>query len=252
MKNINRRKALKIGGAAFSGSILPIHVHSNQVVSTKKKLKVLVTGAHPDDPETGCGGTIAKYTAAGHEVILLYLTKGEAGIEGVSQEDAALIRTGEAEEANAILKTKPFFLGQIDGSTEITKRWYEEMKKFLNTQSPDIIFTHWPIDTHRDHRICSVLVYDAWFNSGRIASLYYYEVMTGIQSQNFHPTDYVDISQTVETKWKSCFIHKSQKIEETYSQDHGKMELFRGLEFGCPYAEAFIRHQQSPVGYLPG
>lgn len=251
MKKINRRKALKIGVAVFSGSMLPMDVRPHQVYPRRKKLKILVTGAHPDDPETGCGGTIAKYIAEGHDVTLLYLTKGEAGIEGVNHEDAAMIRTREAEEANVILKTKPFFFGQIDGSTEITHRSYEEMNRFLNSQSPDIIFTHWPIDTHRDHRICSILVYDAWLNSGQVASLYYYEVMSGIQSQNFHPTDYVNISQVIETKWKSCFIHKSQKIEETYGHDHGKMELFRGLEFGCQYAEGFIRHQQSPIGHLP-
>jgi len=251
MKRINRRKALKIGSAVFSGSVLTVKANSNLVYQPEQKLKILVTGAHPDDPETGCGGTIARYVAMGHEVNLLYLTKGEAGIEGVSHQKAAMIRSQEAEAANRILDTTPTFLGQIDGSTEITAEWYEKIVKIFQLIDPDILFTHWPIDTHRDHRICSMLTYDAWLNAGRNVSLFYYEVMTGIQSQNFHPSDYVDISHVVETKWKSCFIHKSQKIEETYSQNHGKMEQFRGLEFGCSYAEGFIHHQQSPKGYLP-
>lgn len=111
-----------------------------------------------------------------------------------------------------------------------------------------MIFTHWPIDTHRDHRICSLLTYDAWLNSGRRAAFYYYEVVTGGQTQNFHPSDYVDISDTVEEKWRACFVHRSQKIEELYLEYHAKMEIFRGLESNCKYAEAFVHLQQSPPG----
>lgn len=183
---------------------------------------------------------------------MLYLTRGEAGIKGLAHEEAAKIRMKEANEANIILKTKPIFFGQIDGDTEIIKEWYVKMINILKTESPDIVFTHWPIDTHRDHRICSMLVYDAWLNVGQKNALYYYEVMTGVQSQNFHPTNYVDITSVIETKWKSCFIHKSQKIEEMYADSHGNMEIFRGMEYNCKYAEAFVKHLQSPAGYLPG
>lgn len=253
MKKIARRKILKIGGAAMSGSLIVSPSMAKRPNNqSDKKLKILVTGAHPDDPETGCGGVIARYVAEGHEVKLLYLTRGEAGIKGVNHEKAAGIRTREANEANSILKTKPIFFGQIDGDTLVAKEWYEKMINVIKTESPDILFTHWPIDTHRDHRICSMLVYDAWLYAGRKNALYYYEVMTGEQSQNFYPSDYVDLSPVIETKWKACFIHKSQKIEETYDQSHGKMEVFRGMEYDCKYAEGFIHHQQSPVGYLPG
>ncbi len=252
MKKMNRRKILKISGAAISGSFVTGHSMAKAPRISSKKLKILVTGAHPDDPETGCGGVIARYTAEGHDVKLLYLTRGEAGIQGISHDESAKIRTKEANEANKILKTNPVFFGQIDGDTMITKKWYEKMINIIKAESPDIIFTQWPIDTHRDHRICSILVYDAWLNTGSNSALYYYEVMTGEQSQNFHPSDYVDITPVVETKWKACFIHKSQKIDEMYPDSHGKMEVFRGMEFGCKYAEGFVHHQQSPVGYLPG
>ena len=61
------------------------------------------------------------YVAEGHEVKLLYLTRGEAGIKGIAHEEVAKTRTKEANEANKILKTKPIFFGQIDGDTVITK-----------------------------------------------------------------------------------------------------------------------------------
>ena len=253
MNKMDRRKILKISGAALSASLLPgSSIAKSPNSQSDKKLKILVTGAHPDDPETGCGGIIARYAAEGHDVKLLYLTRGEAGIKGVAHEEAAKIRTSEANEANAILKTKPIFFGQIDGDTLITKEWRKKMIDILETETPDIIFTQWPIDTHPDHQICSILVYDAWLRTGGKNALYYYEVMTGVQSQNFHPTDYVDITPVIETKWKACFIHKSQKIEDMYADSHGNMEIFRGMEYGCKYAEGFIHHQQSPVGYLPG
>ena len=62
-------------------------------------LKVVCVGAHPDDPESGCGGTLALYSAQGHRVTVIYLTRGERGIQGKSDAEAAAIRTAEAESA---------------------------------------------------------------------------------------------------------------------------------------------------------
>jgi LmbE family N-acetylglucosaminyl deacetylase len=218
--------------------------------SFEKKLKIVVVGAHPDDPETMCGGVMSLYSNLGHEVVSAYLTRGEAGIEGKSYEESAKIRTAEALTACDILKVRPEFLGQIDGNCEITRERYSQIINFFKKEDPDIIFTHWPIDTHRDHRICSILVYDAWLILEHKSSFYYCEVMSGIQSQNFTPTDYIDITGVVNQKHNACFAHVSQKIEETYQDHHGKMEIFRGMEFGCDYAEAFIRHVRSPGIYF--
>ncbi len=212
----------------------------------EKKVKIVVVGAHPDDPETMCGGLMALHSNLGNEVVSVYLTRGEAGIEGKSHEESAKIRTAEAFTACKILKARPELIGQIDGNCEITRERYVPLIDFLKKEEPDIIITHWPIDSHRDHRICSILVYDAWLNLGSKAALYYGEVMSGVQSQNFNPTDYVDISSVIKQKHAACFAHVSQKIEETYQEHHGKMEPFRGMEFGCEYAEAFIRHSKSP------
>ncbi|HNW52602.1 MAG TPA: PIG-L family deacetylase, partial [Prolixibacteraceae bacterium] len=176
----------------------------------------------------------------------LYLTRGEAGIEKKTHKEAATIRTREAEAACKILGMRPRFLGQIDGATELTPRWYDKVAAAIKEEHPDILVTHWPVDTHRDHRVCSSLVLDAWYHLERKFDLYYGEVMTGIQSQNFCPTDYVDITPVIDQKHNACFVHKSQFIKEEYPQSHGAMEQFRGMELNCRYAEAFIRHFQKP------
>src|SRR4030042_1969033 len=181
--------------------------------SIEKKMKIVVVGAHPDDPETICGGVMALYSNLGHEVISVYFTRGEAGIEGKSYEESARIRTAEALTACDILKVRPEFIGQIDGNCEITNEKYSPLFDFFKKEEPDIILTHWPIDSHRDHRICSILVYDAWLNLGRKSALYYCEAMSGVQSQNFTPTDYIDITRVVKQKHEACFAHVSQKME---------------------------------------
>jgi len=216
----------------------------------KRKLKIVVAGAHPDDPETGCGGTMAHYADLGHEVVALYLTCGEAGVRGKSHEEAARIRTAECEKACEILKARPVFVGQIDGSVEVNPERYQEFREILSAEKPDVVFTHWPIDTHRDHRATSLLVYDAWLSSGKQFALYYYEVMSGSQTQHFHPTNYVDITEAEERKRAATMAHASQNPEGIYAH-HDKMNRFRGLECGSKYAEAFVRHVQSVAVKIP-
>src|SRR5215212_7235143 len=62
-------------------------------------LRIVCVGAHPDDPESGCGGTLARYATLGHAVKIVYLTRGERGIDGKSLTEAARIRTAESEAA---------------------------------------------------------------------------------------------------------------------------------------------------------
>ncbi len=210
----------------------------------EKKKKVLVIGAHPDDPESGCGGTIILLKEKGYDVMCVYLTRGEGGIPGKSAQETAAIRTKESEEACRIMGVRHRFLTQIDGATEINKERYDEMLQLITDENPDIVFTHWPIDGHRDHRICSLLVYDSWRRSGYNFDLYYYEVMTGTQTQMFTPTIYVDISKTAEKKAKASYAHKSQFIEQdvdVLKLWHIPMEKFRGLEYKTSAAEAFIK-----------
>lgn len=125
---------------------------------------------------------------AGCDVVSVYLTRGERGIEGKSLDETATIRTEEALKACALMDVRPVFLTQVDGESEINKARYAEMKALIEREKPDLVITHWPIDSHRDHRNCSVLVYDAWRQTGHSFDLFYGEVMTGLQTQNFTPT----------------------------------------------------------------
>jgi LmbE family N-acetylglucosaminyl deacetylase len=254
MKKISRRNMMQISGLSAIASLITAPAFSNAAIKGKSsgnKLKIIVAGAHPDDPESGCGGTMALFAAEGHEVVSAYLTRGEGGIQGKSNDEAAKIRTEEALKACRILNARAEFLGQIDGNCEITRVRYTEIYNFFKRENPDIVFTHWPIDSHRDHRICSLLVYDAWLKLEKKYALYYFEVDSGIQTQNFSPSNYIDIGSVIKQKSAACMIHASQNPEDWYENIHRKMEKFRGLEFNCEYAEAFVRHNQNPATFIP-
>lgn len=249
---MNRREMITLSGLTVATTALSSPAAAQPAAaSPARRLKVLVSGGHPDDPETGAGGLICRYTAGGHDVAVLYLTTGEAGIPGKAHEEAASIRRAEALAACRIMQARPLFAGQIDGASHLDPAAYSMGRKIIEDEKPDVIFTHWPVDTHRDHRHCMNLVLDAWFAGGRSVPLYYYEVMSGEQTQLFAPTHYVDISHVAGQKHEACFAHVSQKIRETYADEHGRMEVFRGMEARCQYAEAYIRHSPGPEGQLP-
>jgi len=247
MKNISRRKMIALSGLTTGGLLSSLSINTLNAQEKKDKLKVLVAGAHPDDPETGCGGTMIQLAQQGHEVVSFYLTKGEAGIADTSHKKASKIRTKEAKDACKVIGSKPLFAGQIDGDTKIDQEQYKIVRDLIQEENPGLVFTHWPIDTHRDHRITSNLIYDAWLELDKSFTLYYYEVYSGEQTQNFSPTHYVDISSVESEKRKACFKHKSQNPDEIYEY-HKKMSEFRGLEYNCKHAEAFVSHIQSKKG----
>ncbi|MBQ2291482.1 MAG: PIG-L family deacetylase [Paludibacteraceae bacterium] len=203
--------------------------------------KVLVIGAHPDDPESMCAGTMLKLKEMGAEVVAVYLTSGEAGIVGKTHEQARTIRQAEARKACEVLGVRAVFLTQTDGNAEVNKERYAEMKALIEAEQPDMVITHWPIDSHRDHRVCSILVYDAWRMTGRGFDLYYSEVMTGMQTQNFTPTLWVDITDYRDKKIEAYLCHESQELEGAVKEYHDTMERMRGMECQAKYAEAFVQ-----------
>ncbi len=212
-----------------------------------RKLKIIVAGGHPGDPEYGCGGTVARYTAQGHEVVLLYLNRGEYGCPDKAPDACGELRTAEARKACEILRARPLFAGQIDGHAVVDNHAYAEMRKLLASEKPDVLFTHWPIDRHPDHRAISSLTYDAWLGMRKDCALYYYEVSDGEDTLMFSPTEYVDITATEPRKRAACYAHASQTPDRFYALQ-SQVTRFRGVESGCSQAEAFIRHAQSPTG----
>jgi LmbE family N-acetylglucosaminyl deacetylase len=214
------------------------------------RLKIVVTGGHPGDPECGCAGTIARYTALGHDVVLLYLNRGEGFCKGSDPTQCGVVRTAEAQKACRILNARAVFAGQIDGRAIVDNAHYQEFERLLDAEKPDILFTQWPIDQHRDHRALSQLVLDAWLTNGRKSAFYYYEVAD--DTMMFSPGDYVDISapEIEALRRAACYAHTSQEPEKWYPHQV-ELTRFRGLESGHPQSEGFLRHWQSTHGLLP-
>ena len=215
---------------------------------TKRRLKVVVTGGHPGDPECGCAGTIARYAELGHEVVILYLNRGEGYCGQRELKECGGIRTSEAEKACAILKARAAFAGQYDGRAIVDAAHYEEFRKQLEQEKPDMVFTQWPIDAHRDHRAVSAMVLDAWLQSEKEFALYYYEVAE--DTMMFTPTEYVDISGVETKRHAACYAHASQSPEKWYPLQT-EITRFRGTQSGYKQAEAFVRQLPGAGGLLP-
>jgi LmbE family N-acetylglucosaminyl deacetylase len=252
MNDFPRRKFLRdaawaLPSAALAGAA-PAELNTRPVADAKK-LKVIVAGGHPGDPEYGCGGTVAGYIERGHTVTLLYLNRGEGGIAGKSGKQAAAIRSAEAAKACELLKATPLFAGQVDGQAVVDKTHYDSFARIIEGERPDVLFTQWPIDGHPDHRATSMLCYEAWLRMGKSFALYYYEVSDGEDTLMFSPTEYVDITGAEPRKRAACYAHASQSPDRFYALQE-QVARFRGVESGVSQAEAFVRHVQSRSGLL--
>jgi LmbE family N-acetylglucosaminyl deacetylase len=242
-----RRQFVKSTAAGLSLLTLPSLLSASPKTNAGKK-KVVCVGGHPDDPESGCGGTLAKLVNLGHEVTIIYLTTGEAGITGKSHDEAATIRKQEAINACKVLNAKPVFAGQIDGAAIVSNETLQYLQNLVNDEKPDIVFTHWPIDSHKDHQCASLLTIQTWIRSSSKFTLYFFEVCAGEQTLGFHPTDFVDITDTQELKRKSVYCHVSQDPPGIYGCGHAAMEDFRGRELGVKAAEGFVRMTGKGMG----
>ena len=165
-----------------------------------------------------------------------------------NQISAARCASVEAQKACQILKARAAFAGQYDGRSVVDNQHYDEFRRLLDSEKPDIVFTQWPIDRHRDHRAVSMLVLDAWLRGGKKSALYFYEVAE--DTMMFSPADFVDISSVESQRRAACYAHASQRPDKWYP---AQVELtrFRGSESGFPQAEGFLRHRESKRGVLP-
>lgn len=263
MDKLNRRSMLRraSGLAAATATLLPVANFAAEEKSSaaQRKLKVVVVGGHFDDPQSCCGGTMALYADLGHEVVALSLTGGPAPSRDIVPQDRQTKRHVDAIKSATILGARLVCLnynGSDSGAegrpiiyrtgSEITGERYKEFTEVLLGYKPDIVFTHWPIDFHMDHRAASLLAYSAWLSSGKRFPLYYMymEAELGQQTQNFWPTHYVDISKIEDRKREACFAN-TVTIKEWWPI-HDAMHHMRGMEHGCKVAEAFNHHPQSP------
>lgn len=201
-----------------------------------RKLRVVVFGAHPDDPESGAGGLIATLAREGHEVIVAYGTafRGDRRYFGRPE---AEVRRAEATAACTILGARPWFFPYAHERLAADPATVKEIGTWFDEIRPDVVVTHWPLDTHPNHHAVSSLVWQCYKRQGGW-NLYFFEVMTDEQTLGFAPEFYLDLGPVRDLKKRALDEHKSQDpaaIWETHEQMHRR----RGDESGVPFAEAY-------------
>ena len=195
-------------------------------------MNILAIGAHPDDIEYGCAGTLIKYAERGHHIYLMVLTSGQ---EGGSSE----IRKQEQENAAELMSVQKIFWGGYhDTQLPLDKKLIEKIEEVLEEVNPDLILVNYGDDTHQDHRNLTQATMSA---TRYVRNVLFFEVPT---TQNFNPQVYVDISDTLERKSQVLNAHASQ-VMKTNIEDMYIIELaqanatFRGIQGRVKFAEAF-------------
>ena len=196
-------------------------------------MRILAIGAHPDDIEVGCGGTLIKYARQGHEVFLLVMTEGGGGGEGP-------IRRREQEEATGVLQVARLFWGGFqDTAIPLDRESIQRVESIIRETQPDFIFVHHQDDTHQDHRHLSVATITA---TRYTRNVLLYE---GPTTQNFSPSVFVDIDTVLERKIAALEAHASQvtktNIEGLTIVDIARSSAhFRGIQGRVRNAEGFV------------
>lgn len=194
---------------------------------------VLAVGAHPDDTELGCAGTLALHKLNGDRAYLLVLTKGEASgdIE---------VRERECRKAARMLGVDGLFFGGLeDTKVHDGRETIEIIEKIIDEVKPDIIYAPTPKDTHQDHRNTGY----ATMSAGRRCKMILLYEGASTQS-NFFPQVFVDIKKTFELKKKVTRVFGSQLNNHRggYSsavKGSEGLAKYRGYQAGLDVAEAF-------------
>jgi LmbE family N-acetylglucosaminyl deacetylase len=200
------------------------------------RLRIVVFGGHPDDPESGAGGLIATLTSQGHEVICAYGTafRGDRKFFGRPEGE---VRRKEATAACNVLGAKPKFFPYAHETLVADGATSKEVASWLTEVKPDVVITHWPLDTHPNHHAVSSLVWGCYQRRGGW-NLYFFEVMTAQQTLAFEPELYLDVGPVREKKRRAVMEHKSQEPQAIWNA-HERMHGRRGAECGVEWAEAF-------------
>jgi len=219
-------------------------------------MRVLAIGAHPDDVEFYCGGTLARYAAEGHHVVMAHLCNGNKGGLNIEPDELARVRDQEARNAAAIIGAQA--VGGLWGDLESypSEEKMREVVDLIREAAPDLIFTHYPEDYMLDHNATSRLVFEAAFAASvplfpsrvakpiEIVPMYYMPTVAGIR---FSPTEYVDITDFLEQKKQMILAHQSQIGWLEHHHGFGELEQrveatarFWGMQCECRFAEPFM------------
>jgi LmbE family N-acetylglucosaminyl deacetylase len=197
-------------------------------------MKILAIGAHPDDIEVGCAGALAKYAHQGHEIHLLIMTEGAKGGDASGRRD-------EQHRAAEFLQPKSLTWGVYEDTklTPCMNEMVHDVEQIMDRIGPDFIFVHYDDDTHQDHRALSKATVSA---TRYVRNVLFYE---GPTSQNFAPTVFVDIKETIDRKVSMLLAHQSQVMKTNIKGlsiiDVIKATaMFRGTQGRAQFAEGFM------------
>jgi len=222
------------------------------------KTDILAFGAHPDDVELGCGGTIAKMVSEGKICVIVDLTKGELGTRGTDE-----TRKEEAAASTKILGVSAREnLGMKDGFLTNSEEYQMEIVKMVRKYRPEIVLANAIDDRHPDHAKAAKLVSDACFLAGlrKIETILHGEnqevwrpklIFHYIQWKNIEPEFVIDISEHLDKKIEACMAYKTQFYDPTSKEPETPItskDFFESLTYraqdlgrlsGVTYAEGF-------------
>jgi LmbE family N-acetylglucosaminyl deacetylase len=197
-------------------------------------MKILAIGAHPDDIEVGCSGTLAKYVKAGHDIYLLVMSEGHMG-------GKRAVRKKEQITSAKILRPRELLWGGCEDTSLSLhmNKMVQDIETVLKKIAPDFIFVQHEEDTHQDHRSLAKATISA---TRYVRNVLFYE---GPTTQNFSPTVFVDIKETIDTKFAMLLAHQSQvrktNIEGLSITDIVRSTaVFRGIQGRVQFAEGFV------------
>lgn len=217
---------------------------------------VLVIACHPDDMELACAGTLLKCKQRGDRVVVCHLSDGNLGHVVIPPDELAVIRANEAKKSAEIGGFDEVIWGGFhdldiyDNNKEARDKVVDVIKKV----KPNFIITHDPDDYMPDHTATSRLVFDASFAAtlpnyaskvgghAELVPIYYMDTLAGV---GFNPTEYVDVSEHIDTKIQMLECHESQV---TWMREHDGIDFsdmvktcsrYRGYQCGAEYAEGF-------------
>ena len=225
-------------------------------------MNILAIGAHPDDLEVSCGGTLIRYAREGHKVSMCNISGGNLGHKVIMPDELSKIRRKESEAAARVIGADHYTIDHDDCYINCcNKDIRDQLIEVVRKVKPDVVITHNPDDYMRDHMETSSLSYDASFVSTLphlfteseyttgFPPVFFMDTLAGV---GFIPTEYVDISDVIEQKLEALACHESQ-VKWMLDHDHidfldfvRTCNKYRGLQSSVPYAEGFKQYAGWP------
>ena len=208
-------------------------------------MRVLAVGAHPDDLEIFCWGSLCAWSAMGAELTLAVATDGAGG----GAEPGPALAARRAEEARTAARTlgvAPVLMGFPDGRLVADAALIDALRGLVRDSAPDLIVTHAPNDYHADHRALSAAVGQA---AGFAAPVLWMDTLNGT---GFAPTHWVEVTAHWPAKEAAIRCHASQSPER-FVASSTRQAAFRAGEANGPAearAEAFRFEPRFPFADL--